>query len=371
MKISYSKDYRHNYLVINDDRVIDNNYQLKMLEKNEVEGLLRIQKRMINGEGLLCYDITSKQSIKNYFESKCICFDDVKQLIRDLSRTMEHLHSYLLRGGNLMLNEELVFVDLDTGEYSFLFNPFSEDDKEEGMNSLLTYMMEHLDNDDLKVVEAVYQMADIMGRQMYSVEETVEWFISEYEEETSIDDKVDISEPIKPDYADLIRVDSEAAVDYSIGSNKKTKKKQQKKPNLFRRILAWLREEEQEDVFETAEPEYSEYQDEDSQQTMYVPWVENTQQKLYGVGKNKHHIDLSKVPITVGSLESAASLVIKDASISRMHARFTRNQNKFLITDLNSTNGCYKNGIRLDPNETATIEPGDEIGLGKLKFVYR
>lgn len=371
MKISYSKDYRHNYLVISDDRVIDNSYQFKMLERNEVEGLLRIQKRMINGEGLLCYDITSKQSVRNYFETQRIGFDDVKQLIMNLNRTLEHLRSYLLRGGNLMLNEELVFVDLDTGEYSFLFNPFSEDNKEEGMNSLLSYLMEHLDNDDLKAVEAVYQMADIMGRQMYSLEETVEWFINEYEEETDIEKVLGNSEPIEADYSDLVSADSEAAVDYKMDSNMKSKDMKQKKQNLFRRILAWLREEDQEDVFETAEPEYPEYQGADTQQTMYVPWVENTQQKLYGVGKNKYHIDLSKVPITVGSLESAATMVIKDASISRMHARFTRDQSKFYITDLNSTNGCYRNGIRLDPNETATIEPGDEIGLGKLKFVYR
>jgi len=50
---------------------------------------------------------------------------------------------------------------------------------------------------------------------------------------------------------------------------------------------------------------------------------------------------------------------------------FPRNGNKIFITDLNSTNGTFRNGIRLSPNASEIIEPGDEIRLGKLKFVYR
>lgn len=41
------------------------------------------------------------------------------------------------------------------------------------------------------------------------------------------------------------------------------------------------------------------------------------------------------------------------------------------MTDLNSTNGTFKNGLRLTPNTSEILEPGDEIRLGKLKFVYR
>ena len=39
--------------------------------------------------------------------------------------------------------------------------------------------------------------------------------------------------------------------------------------------------------------------------------------------------------------------------------------------DLNSTNGTFRNGMRLEPNASEIIEPGDEIRLGKLKFIYR
>lgn len=367
MKISYSKDYRHNYVVVSDDRVIENDYRLKMLEKNEIEGILKIQERMINGEGLLCYDITSKQSLKNLFDSRLIHFEDVKKLISSLQTVIEDLQRYLLQGRHLILKDEFIFFDMEKEEYNFVFYPFYECE-EDNMMPLLNFLMEHIDNDEIKVVEAVYQMADIVGRQKYTMEETIAWFFDEYEEDSiqKEDEKTFDDSRTVQDFEDF---DTE---DIKEKAKKEKRIKKKEKKSLFRRIIDWFKEEEEEDVFETEEELYEECPPSQIQEnTVYVPWVENTEQKLYGIGKNKYHIDLSKTPITVGSLEGMADMVIKEASISRLHVKFVRKGNKFLMTDLNSTNGCFKNGIRLDPNEVVNIEPGDEIGLGKLKFIYR
>ena len=42
-------------------------------------------------------------------------------------------------------------------------------------------------------------------------------------------------------------------------------------------------------------------------------------------------------------------LVLNDQSVSRLHARISRDGNRFFITDLNSTNGTFRNGMRLEP----------------------
>lgn len=94
--------------------------------------------------------------------------------------------------------------------------------------------------------------------------------------------------------------------------------------------------------------------------------------KLYGTNKgNKYHIDLNELPCTVGKLAGSVDFVIKDSSVSRIHARFTKEGENIYVTDLNSTNGTFKNGLRLEPNETAGIEAGDEIRFGKMTFCYR
>ena len=111
-------------------------------------------------------------------------------------------------------------------------------------------------------------------------------------------------------------------------------------------------------------------QPDDSGHTVFIPWIENSDNKLYGIGKsNKYHIPLQKPPITVGKMAGAVDLVLNDQSVSRLHARISRDGNRFFIRDLNSTNGTFRNGMRLEPNASEII--GDEIGIGKLKFIYR
>ena len=66
-------------------------------------------------------------------------------------------------------------------------------------------------------------------------------------------------------------------------------------------------------------------QPDDSGHTVFIPWIENSDNKLYGIGKsNKYHIPLQKPPITVGKMAGAVDLVLNDQSVSRLHARISR-----------------------------------------------
>lgn len=94
--------------------------------------------------------------------------------------------------------------------------------------------------------------------------------------------------------------------------------------------------------------------------------------KLYAVDKkNKRHIELKQFPYTVGKMAGCVDYVLSDDSVSRIHARFDKQGDKIMITDMNSTNGTYKNGLRMQPQETVEIEPGDEIRFGSLNYCYR
>lgn len=107
--------------------------------------------------------------------------------------------------------------------------------------------------------------------------------------------------------------------------------------------------------------------------TVFLFSTEETKEnKLYGTSKgNKYHIDLNKLPCIVGKIPECSDCCIMESSISRLHVKFTGKENAIYMTDMNSTNGTYKNGLRLQPSETVQIEAGDEIRLGKLIFCYR
>lgn len=99
---------------------------------------------------------------------------------------------------------------------------------------------------------------------------------------------------------------------------------------------------------------------------------QNREYKLYALDKkNKKHIELTQFPYTIGKMAGCVDCVLTDDSISRLHARFEKQEGKIFLTDMNSKNGTYKNGLRMEPSETVEIEPGDEIRFGKLNYCYR
>lgn len=106
--------------------------------------------------------------------------------------------------------------------------------------------------------------------------------------------------------------------------------------------------------------------------TVFFDNVQTAEYKLYALDrKNKRHIALTKFPYTIGKMAGCVDCVLSDDSVSRIHARFEREKDAIRLTDMNSTNGTFKNGLRLQPQETVEVEPGDEIRFGNLNYCYR
>lgn len=55
-----------------------------------------------------------------------------------------------------------------------------------------------------------------------------------------------------------------------------------------------------------------------------------------------------------------------DRGVSRAHAKIHTQGRKLYITDLNSTNGTFITGRRLNPNQAELLRTGDEVLLGRL-----
>lgn len=98
----------------------------------------------------------------------------------------------------------------------------------------------------------------------------------------------------------------------------------------------------------------------------------NRNHKLYGMGKQKGiKIELNDFPFLIGKKSDMVDFVLKDETISKIHARFRKEKDDIFISDTNSLNGVFKNGVRLDPNEEVLLEEEDEIQLGAMTFIYR
>ena len=80
---------------------------------------------------------------------------------------------------------------------------------------------------------------------------------------------------------------------------------------------------------------------------------------------------LDEATIVLGKKKEEADVVIDNRMVSRLHARIFKENGDYMIEDLNSTNGTFKNGLRLKPYEKRKLMEGDEIRLGSVNLMFR
>lgn len=81
-------------------------------------------------------------------------------------------------------------------------------------------------------------------------------------------------------------------------------------------------------------------------------------------------VKVLEYPFYIGKSIENVNMVIEDKSISRKHGVITCMENTVQYTDLDSTNGTFINGIKLEGNKAYTLSPYDEISFANLKYLW-
>lgn len=107
------------------------------------------------------------------------------------------------------------------------------------------------------------------------------------------------------------------------------------------------------------------------QETVFFDPIENGYHFTYTEHGEKKDFPLENFPVSVGKIAEENGVVIEDDTVSRIHCRFVEQDGRPALMDVNSTNGTFVNGIRLDPGEIVTLSRNDEIRIGKVKGKLR
>lgn len=128
----------------------------------------------------------------------------------------------------------------------------------------------------------------------------------------------------------------------------------------------------EEAVYECRQME-DESQETDYGRTVYIeekPDPATLVRRLYSP-EGKLLASLDKEIFSIGKKKEEVDLVLDDMSVSRMHARIMKQGADIYLEDLNSTNGTFKNGLRLEPYEKRKLETEDEIKCGNVTIIFR
>ena len=293
----------------------------------------------------------------------------------------QELERFLLDVHNVIWSPNHIFQDLEKSNFRFLYMPYQS--KREGtiedFADLLEFFVDRIDYEDSGLVEFTYYAYDqykILGncyleKKIYedfrSVLETKDTEKNEMNAEKELVTEGKVSEK---NVMDLEKSVPEMERRGIRAFFERYRKKSEK--DSYINELGTVRAEfsvceetvydEPKNVLPTAVEEYG--------KTIYIEEREENVRGLYSEC-GELICKLEKFPFLVGKRKEDVDFSISDYSVSRVHARFVEKEDGIYVEDLNSTNGTYKNGLRMQPYESRKLESQDEIRLGKSVFIYK
>ncbi len=429
MNIRYYREYSHNYLILDGDGIDLNSYQYKMVENNKIDGIIPFTVREMNGDVSLYYEIDSKLSLLNRYDKRKMTYDKLVSFLESVLKVSESLARFFLDESELIYNLECVFEELSSGKIFFIYYP--QNGSEEALFG--EELLKIVDMSDEKAAALTYRICDLLEAGEISLSATLREVLNKDTEDNTMslasetdmfeDNTFDFQVEENTDNGDdseeekienkIIRIHipfglsflmsilfalvagalwyiryayiltfEENIIDLSVFmvcvmmsficliQALRNKPKVRVRPDEYvddEDLLEEVTTDSRKDVF----IDKTEDEDEDCEETVLLGFDLGVTHKLYGIGEDRTNIALDCLPMVIGKLSSCADAIIKDATVSRVHARIYSKDGDTFIQDLNSKNGTYVNGRRLLPNESVVIVPEDELSFGKRKFSYR
>lgn len=421
----YKKDFDRSYLILTDIGQGRGSYEERILVKNDIKGFLKCQIRNINSQNKYFYDISSKQSMDSVFAVKEMEYSDIKNFFLMLKAAADEMKKYLLDGAEIVLEPMHIYMEIESETIWFLYYPGYQGNLQERMRGLSEFLLNKINHKDSRAVDFTYWLYDYVQKEQFSILKILEYFecenkeknISNYKkQQTEVQGKKEECNTIKETETELAEPD--------------LKEKWYVRKNLFRYIILYILfpilleavsallvftfydmefketailfgfysliiaggcilaygkylKAQEPTAIMPMESEHNQYTASESceekpeaadsyGETTYLGSNEVQRQNLL-IGKirgKEVQIQLDTFPFIIGKMRGHVNYVLQDMSISRMHAKLFQKEDMVYLTDLNSTNGTYKNGVPLEVNEEVLLAPGDEIQIGSLLFTY-
>lgn len=404
MEASYKKDATHNFLVLQPDEEVDMKaYPLRMVLGNAIPGLLPCKPQKADGKVLFYYDVTAQQRFLDAHEK--LGYKELKKLCQGFLKAFEQMNMYLLDADRLILDMEYIYLDRQTEEVNLCYFPGFHKPVGEQLRHLAARLLSHIDHEDAKGVVlgyGLYRMAVEGGFQMEALgellhrseeeREAVQRTIckQDFEKEDSAG-KSCAKEEEKEKEKPRIRLEKWEAVFLLCGLGVigvitvlkrmgylsgltlpmmlafvfgvvltaallllRDKKRGLAKDLERERVLQDQIKESPET--EAAAPDRSEALDcprlvcEDSEQAPSM--------------------FLNRDLTLVGAMGEVADAWLDRPSISRIHARIWKKGREYWIADLNSRNGTFVNGKKLETQEECLLQPGDKVTFADINYRF-
>lgn len=422
MKTSYQRELKRNYLIVETETSEGQGeppFEQKMLEQNQIDGILRFQVRQKDEEVRFFYEITSKQPLSRLLEGQTIQAEQIRALVFGIARSLDHMEQYLLSEKSVLLDPEYLYVDPESLKVWLCLVPGMECDFPEDYSRFLEYLLgkvDHRDKESVVLAYGLYQetrkenygMADILQLAQQKIEvnhagreaetETVREFerYQEYPEREYMETAQDGYGAKQRRSAIQDRKAGNAETDWKPGMVRArqiqtdTVKESSGLFGRWKQRRKERREEKQREqeremqmpwdtmfVSETS-PDYgtlsSVHLPQQSSGTVLLNPESresgSVARRLTALDAGETDIVISYYPFIIGKQENLADYILDRETVSRLHLRIDQKDGRYYVQDLNSTNGTMVDGRMLENNETAEIWEGVEVNIAGVRYRF-
>ena len=409
MKISYRREMKHNYLIVDPEELTWRNYECKMLSSNTIDGILQFQLRQIDDEIRFYYENTSRQPLSRMLESHMIREPEIRRIILRISGILDRMEQYLLRENCVLLEPDYIYVEPEGFQIWLCLVPGLERDFPYDYGKLLEYLLGKIDHQDKECVILAYGLYQETRKENYGMEDILRLMMSGGEKKKSEEEiwpengKETERETRQMESREMRRAENRENRKEVNQTWKDENETQKKKPGLWAKIRErwtnWRHNQKKSaynqedvpweqlfhndlqtetDVLDFVEKRHMEFDEKPAKAigrnttllTDLSSEIDQNQRKLCALDSELEDIRISYYPFIIGKQEHLVDFYLDHETVSRLHVRIDQAGDGWIIQDLNSSNGTMVAGKLLENNESSSLHLGDEVKIAGLHYRF-
>lgn len=210
MVVEYMRSLQKNHMIIKEikEEIVEREEEfcVRMLEKNTIDNIVYCEERIINGEKHLYYDITSKQSFDNIYIKATMSYSQVREFLLNIIDTIEMASEYLLNVNDFILKAEYIYLDLKSRDANLCYLSGYHMDIKEQMGDLMEHMMNRVDYKDRQAVALVYDLYGICKEDSYTFAHLKQTILSSNKKDVTQERKQEVSEKASNKVSNKVKI---------------------------------------------------------------------------------------------------------------------------------------------------------------------
>lgn len=365
---TYKRQLSQSYMILEGETETNSSYELEILSYNRITGFLPMETEVSDGVLRFWYDITGKQTFSDYLGRRQMDLQLLSKFFQALEDACRTANNYLLEEDGILLDLDYLYMDFEQKNIEFAYFPGLKEDIRGLFRKIMEQILQKLDHDDKQAVAAAYEVYQHSLQGERSLGEMLRYEEAVKPDENQAGWAAETIVPKEGERTDfwqqeLHMQEREAPRKQISGMLAKTAGILKRRPGFGRK--------EREDFLVRPEDVQSE-PEEPIHPTELLHVEHNAQGVLVYQGTgNQRDLRIEKPLFLIGKNEKEVDGRIDSACISRVHARIELEQGEYYITDMNSTNGTYLNGERLEYRQRACLKPGDQVVFGRQDYRFQ